>query len=302
MSGGPLAVLVTGSSSGLGRATCEVLAERGHHVFATMRDVQGRNRSVAAELEELAQRRSLRLTVLELDVERDASVEKAVEAALAASGRLDVLVNNAGGGYLGTLETFSVQQVRALFERNVFSIMRVNRAVLPHMRAQGSGLLVHISSGLARFVLPFNGLYCATKCAVEAIAETYRYELAARGVDSVIVEPGVYATRFFDEAATVQPADMERGAEYVELARLRQKLESNRPAAGDPREVGEAIASLVELPAGSRPLRTTVGWSARRADRLNAAAEELQRSVLGGMGVLEHVTLADPSQATATEV
>jgi NAD(P)-dependent dehydrogenase (short-subunit alcohol dehydrogenase family) len=298
MSGERLAIVVTGSSSGFGRVTSEVLAERGHHVFATMRDIHGRNAGAAAELEELARQRSLRLEVLELDVEDDASVESAVSAALAAGGRPDVLVNNAGGGYLGILETFSVEQARQLFDRNVFSVLRVNRAVLPHMRDRGSGLLVHISSGLGRIVLPFNGLYCATKSALEAIAETYRYELAATGVDSVIVEPGVYATRFFPTAATTQPADVDRGTDYVQLSRLRQELESRRPEAGDPREVAEAIAHLVELPAGSRPLRTTVGWAAQRADGLNAAAAELQQTVLGGMGMLEHVTLAE---ATATE-
>ena len=298
MGGKRLTILVTGSSSGFGRAACEVLAGRGHHVFATMRDTDGRNLPAAAELGELARRRNLRLEVLELDVEHDTSVERAVDAVLAANGQLDVLVNNAGGGVLGILETFSVQQARELFERNVFSVLRVNRAVLPHMRARASGLLVHVSSGLGRFVLPFNGLYCATKCAVEAIAEAYRYELAAGGVDSVIVEPGVYATRFFTKAATIQPADAGRGAEYVELARLSQEMESRRPAAGDPRDVAEAIADLVELPARCRPLRTTVGWAAQRADGLNAAAEELQRTVLGGMGMLEHVTLA-PRQETA---
>lgn len=299
MTGERLTILVTGSSSGFGRVISEGLAERGHHVFATMRDIHGGNRAAATELEELARRQNLKLEVVDLDVEQDTSVESGVNAVLAASGRLDVLVNNAGGGYLGMLEAFSVEQARELFERNVFSVLRLNRAVLPHMRERGSGLLVHISSGLARFVLPFNGLYSATKSALEAIAETYRYELATVGVDSVIVEPGVYATRFFEKASTTQPADAHRAAEYVVLARMREELESSRPAAGDPREVADAIADLVELPAGSRPLRTTVGWGAQRADGLNAAAEELQRTVLGAIGMLEHVTLAP--QATATE-
>jgi NAD(P)-dependent dehydrogenase (short-subunit alcohol dehydrogenase family) len=296
----PLTILVTGASSGFGRVTSETLAARGHHVFATMRDVHGRNSTAAAELEGFAREHHLGLDVLELDVRDDASVDEAVNAAIAASGRLDVLVNNAGTGHLGILETFSLQQARDLFETNVFSVLRMNRAVLPHMRAQAGGLLVHVSSGLGRFVLPFNGLYSATKFALEAIAETYRYELAASGVDSVIVEPGVYATRFFETASSGRPADITRATGYEQLQRLGQEMGSRRPPAGDPREVAEAIADLVELPGGSRPLRTTVGWAAQRADGLNVVAEELQQTVLGAMGALGLLNVA-PGEISTTE-
>lgn len=236
MTAQPLTILVTGSSSGFGRVISEELAARGHRVLATMRDVEGPNRAAAGELEELARGRGT-LEVIELDVEDDASVDRAVARAVAGGEGIDVLVNNAGGGYLGILEAFSVEQAQELFERNVFSVLRMNRAVLPHMRARGSGLLVHISSGLARFVLPFNGLYSATKFALEAIAETLRYELATVGIDSVIVEPGVYATRFFEKATTTGPSDRDRIAEYGELSRLAREMGSRRPAAGDPREV-----------------------------------------------------------------
>jgi NAD(P)-dependent dehydrogenase (short-subunit alcohol dehydrogenase family) len=297
----PLTILVTGSSSGFGRVISQELAARGHHVLATMRDVEGRNRAAAGELEELARDRGTTLEVIELDVEDDASVDRAVAKAVAGGEGIDVLVNNAGGGYLGILEAFSVEQAQELFERNVFSVLRLNRAVLPHMRARGSGLLVHMSSGLARFVLPFNGLYSATKFALEAIAETLRYELATVGIDSVIVEPGVYATGFFEKATTAGPGDRHRIAEYAELTRLAREMGSRRPAAGDPREVAEAVAKLIELPAGSRPVRTTVGWGAQRADGLNAVSEELQQNVLDGLGVREQLSLAG-QRATTTEV
>jgi NAD(P)-dependent dehydrogenase (short-subunit alcohol dehydrogenase family) len=288
----PLTILVTGSSSGFGRVISEELAARGHRVLATMRDVEGRNRAAAGELEELARGQGMNLEVIELDVEDDASVDRAVAGAVAGGEGIDVLVNNAGGGYLGILEAFSVEQARELFERNVFSVLRLNRAVLPHMRARGSGLLVHMSSGLARFVLPFNGLYSATKFALEAIAETLRYELATVGIDSVIVEPGVYATGFFEKATTAGPSDRDRIGEYAELTLLAREMGSRRPAAGDPREVAEAVAKLIELPAGSRPVRTTVGWGAQRADGLNAVSEELQQSVLDGLGMREQLSLA----------
>jgi NAD(P)-dependent dehydrogenase (short-subunit alcohol dehydrogenase family) len=292
----PLAILVTGSSSGFGEITSKTLARRGHHVFAAMRDVAGRNATAKEALEQLAREENLQLSVVELDVCDDASVDSAI----AATGRLDVLVNNAGGGLLGPLETLSTDQARDLFESNLFSVLRMNRAVLPHMRESGSGLLIHISSGLGRFVLPFNGMYCATKYALEAIAETYRYELASVGVDSVIVEPGVYATKFFENASANVPADGDRADGYPELQRIGREMAGRRPPAGDPQEVAEAIAHLVELPAGTRPLRTTVGWSAQRADGLNAAAAELGQAVLERAGMVEVATLA--SQPATEEV
>jgi NAD(P)-dependent dehydrogenase (short-subunit alcohol dehydrogenase family) len=290
-------VLVTGTSSGFGEITSRTLARRGHRVFAAMRDVAGRNAVAAAALEGFAREEEVQLSVVDLDVCDDASATAAVDTVIGDAGRLDVLVNNAGTGLLGLLETLSIDQARDLFETNVYSVLRMNRAVLPQMRAQGSGLLIHVSSGLARFVLPFQGLYCATKSALEAIAETYRYELASVGVDSLLVEPGVYATRFSERAGANRPANGDRAEGYGELVRASQSMAGRRPPAGDPSEVADAIAGLVELPAGTRPLRTTVGWGAQRADPLNASAAELQRSVLDRAGMLNVATLA----ARATE-
>ena len=295
----PLVVLVTGTSSGFGETMSRTLARRGHRVFASMRDAAGRNAAAASALAQFARAENVPLSVLELDVCDDRSATAAVEAVIDEAGRLDVLVNNAGGGMLGLLETLSTDQARDLFETNVFSVLRMNRAVLPHMRDQGSGLLVHVSSGLARFVLPFQGLYCAAKSALEAIAETYRYELASVGVDSVLVEPGVYATRFFERATAHRPADADRAEGYGELVRVSQEMAAGRPPAGDPSEVADAIADLLALPAGTRPLRTTVGWGAQRADPLNACAAELQEAVLERAGMLEVATL--PAHTPAGE-
>lgn len=287
-----MVVLVTGSSSGFGELTSTTLARRGHRVFAAMRDVAGRNAASAAALEGFAREEQLALTVVDLDVCDDHSAATAVETVISDVGRLDVLVNNAGTGRLGLLETLSIDQARDLFESNVYSVLRMNRAVLPYMRDQRSGLLVHVSSGLARFVLPFQGLYCATKSALEAIAETYRYELASAGVDSVLVEPGVYATRFFERATASPPADPDRAAGYGKLLRVSQEMAGRRPPAGDPSEVSDAIADLVEMPAGTRPLRTTVGWGAQRADPVNASAAELEHAVLERAGMLDVTTLS----------
>lgn len=285
-------ILVTGSSSGFGYLTSAALARRGHRVFASMRDVDTRNAAAADSLRRVADDEGLRLDVLDLDVRDEQSVDRAVERVVDAAGGIDVLVNNAGAGGHGILETMSVDQARDVFDVNVYSVLRMNRAVLPHMRARRRGLLIHVSSGLARYVLPFYGIYAASKAAVETIAETLRYELAPVGVDSVILEPGPYGTRFFENAEAMRPADEQRAPGYGETERLRRDLAARRRPLGDPVDVAEAVAALIETPAGRRPLRTPVGPIAHRADALNAAAAELQRNVFAQMGLGDLLTLA----------
>ncbi len=156
-------ILVTGSTSGFGRLTVETLARQGYRVFAGMRAAAGKNAPAAEELRALAQREQLALHLVEIDVTDDASVEQAIKAMIETTGCLDVVVNNAGVSYSGPLEAFTLEQVRQQFEINVFSVLRVNRAVLPQMREQGSGLLLQIRSIVGRLGMPFLGLYGATK-------------------------------------------------------------------------------------------------------------------------------------------
>ena len=143
-------VLITGASTGFGRNAAEKLARRGHRVFATMRDIHGRNALHRAALERLAASESLLLHVLELDVIDDRSVDDAVGSALEQAGRLDVVINNAGVAGIGVTEAFTLEQVQQMFDVNFFSVVRVNRAVLPSMRQRRSGLLIHVSSGAGR--------------------------------------------------------------------------------------------------------------------------------------------------------
>jgi NAD(P)-dependent dehydrogenase (short-subunit alcohol dehydrogenase family) len=139
-------ILVTGSTSGFGRLTVETLARQGYRVFAGMRGAAGKNASAAEALRALAQREALALQTIEIDVTDDASVERAIAEIIETVGRLDVVVNNAGVSYSGPLEAFTLEQVRQQFETNVFSVLRVNRAVQPQMREQGGGLLLQIGS------------------------------------------------------------------------------------------------------------------------------------------------------------
>jgi NAD(P)-dependent dehydrogenase (short-subunit alcohol dehydrogenase family) len=186
-------VLVTGSGSGFGKLIALTLARHGHTVFAIMRDPDGRNRRAATELGSCAEAESLPIRVLELDVTDDASVQRAVRGAEGA-GPIDVVVNNAGYTVAGLAETVTPQQLLDEVNTNLVGAHRVNRAVLPIMRARHRGFLIHLSSVFRRTVVPFVGVYSASKWALEALAETYRYELKLSGVDVSILQPGPFPT------------------------------------------------------------------------------------------------------------
>jgi len=218
-------ILVTGSSNGIGRLTVETLARGGHTVYASMRDANGRNAAVRLELVQLAKNENLDLRVIELDVTDDDSVEKAVVQVTKDSGRIDVLVNNAGVMNIGITEGFTLEQVQRQFDVNFFGTVRTNRAVLPHMRKQGEGLLIQVSSLAGRVVFPFFGIYNASKFAVEAMSEAYRYDLSGWGIDSVIVEPGPYDSNLLKTIPW--PQDKKRLEEYTELAGAPEKMIAN---------------------------------------------------------------------------
>jgi NAD(P)-dependent dehydrogenase (short-subunit alcohol dehydrogenase family) len=284
-------ILVTGSNSGFGRLTALALARRNHTVFATMRAPGGKNRGAADELRRIAETEKLALHVIELDVTDDASVARGIDAALAAAGgAIDVVVNNAGYGTGGLNETITPAQLLGVLDTNVVGIQRVNRAVLPSMRAKRAGLLVHVSSGLGRVLFPFVGAYAASKWAVEALAETYRYELKPTGVEVSIVQPGAFPTNF--GPAMQVGADQARASGYGPLehglAAFGKQLETMFavPNPPDPQEVADAIVDLVESPAGKRPARVVVDrFNGQGAVALNQAHTEVQRAVLGAMGM-----------------
>src|SRR6266480_4913417 len=276
-------ILVTGSTSGFGRLTVETLARQGYRVFAGMRAAAGKNAPAAEELRALAQRERLALHSIEIDVTDDASVEQATKAIIGATDRLDVVVNNAGVSYSGPLEAFTLEQVRKQFETNVFSVLRVNRAVLPQMRKQGSGLLLQIGSIAGRLAMPYLGLYAATKFAVEGLTESYRYELAPFGIDAAIIEPGTYPTTI--SANCQVAADSERLALYqagIDAFTVPFYAENRSATPPDPQEVADAIAHVIAQPAGERPLRTIVATVAQRRapQALNDAATQAMHSFL----------------------
>jgi NAD(P)-dependent dehydrogenase (short-subunit alcohol dehydrogenase family) len=274
-------ILITGTSTGFGRDAAERLARRGHQVIATMRDIAGRNRGNRESLEKIAGSDNLPIHVLELDVTDDASVDQAVRNAVDRCGRLDVVINNAGIAGIGLIEAYTPEQFQQIFDVNVLGVVRVNRAVLPCLRAQKSGLLIHISSGAGRVTVPAMGPYCASKFALEALADAYRFELLPFGIDSVIVEPGIYRTPIFDKLQ--QPADTQRTADYAKEGEFVGRVEGvfqaaiSAPGAPGSEEVAEYLVKLVEMEPGRRPFRTVVSSAIQPwLEPYNAAAEQLR--------------------------
>jgi len=277
-------VLITGASTGFGRAAAETLARRGYTVFATMRDSSGRNAAKNEALQSLASRERWALTVLDLDVTDDASVDHAVQHALGRAGHIDVVINNAGVAALGLTEAYTITQFQQLFDVNLFGAVRVNRAVLPGMRSRRSGLLIHVSSAAGRIVPPCMAVYCASKFALEAVADAYRFELSPFGVDSVVVEPGIHRTPILEKF--LAPADQARVVDYGSVAEYAGRVKSvfdaanSAPETPGPDDVVEAFVRLIETPAGQRPFRTVPTTALQpMLDPYNAAAAELRQVV-----------------------
>ena len=276
-------ILITGASSGFGRVTAETLAASGHKVFAGFRSTEGAKKQVADELKEK------NIEILNLDVTDQASVDGAVAQLLEKSNnKLDVVINNAGMASAGISEGFTSEQVHALFEVNVFGVQRILRATLPILRAQGSGLVINVGSILGRVTLPFFGLYGASKYAVEAMTDSYRYELSQLGVDVVLIQPSAYPTNMY--AAAQQPADGELGKSYGEVAEVPGKIINTFVAlfqgenAPNPKDVATAIDKIVATPAGSRPDRVVVGLPFG-SDAVNAAVAPIQSGLIDNLGL-----------------
>ena len=275
-------ILITGASTGFGRDTAETLARAGHTVFASMRDPEAKNRAHAEAL------RVQSIEVVELDVTDSQSIDGAVAAVIAKAGRIDVLINNAGVAAAGVSEAFTPDQATALFDINVIGLLLGTRAVLPYLRRHNDGLIINISTVLGRVTFPFFGLYGASKFAVEALTDSFRYEVSQLGIDVALVQPSAYPTQMY--ASAIQPADIERAAEYGEVGEIPGAMFQHFTTmfessdAPNPHDVAEAIAALIDTPKGARPARTVVGAS-YGADTLNVAIEPVQTGVVEALGL-----------------
>ncbi len=185
--------IVTGSSSGIGFETSLALARNGFHTFATMRDL-GKDQKI----KQIIEKEDLSIEILELDVDSEESVNRAIKTVSEKKGRIDVLVNNAGYGMWGTVEDVSIDEFKKQFETNFFSIIRLIQKVAPIMRKQNSGNIVNISSVAGRIGFPVSPAYISSKFALEGLSESLRFELMPFGINVIIIEPGVIKTNFFD--------------------------------------------------------------------------------------------------------
>lgn len=285
--------LITGCSSGFGSLIARSLLAQGHHVVATMRERQGRNAAQAQTLLNFAQNYpQSQFQVLELDVTDNDSVTQAISESLALFPQLDVLINNAGVGAGGLSEGFSAAQMQALFDVNVLGVQRMMQAVLPHMRKRQQGLIINVSSISGRLVLPLCGPYTASKFALEALTESYRYELIDSGVDICLLEPAGFGTRFM---ANMQSPDtptegyaptVQQQAEHMQA----QIQNGGAPTGSDPRQVSDAVLKLLSMPAGQRPLRMLVDPSGNQAMHiLNRVHAEVQAKFLDHYGYPPHM-------------
>jgi NAD(P)-dependent dehydrogenase (short-subunit alcohol dehydrogenase family) len=280
-------ILITGCSTGFGYDSAIYLAEQGHQVYATMRNVKDKNLEAAANLKKLATSKGLKLEVVELDVTSDASVTEAMTKIPV----VDVLINNAGRGFGGPIEAFTSAECLAQLDLNIVGNIRLVKAVLPGMRAQKSGLIIQISSVAGRFSAPGFGIYNASKFGVEGLSEAMRYELAPLGIDVAIVEPGPFSTNFFP--GLILAGDAEILSAYQHVGAFSEGFGNNVMAAfadenapTDPMVVVKIFESLINSPAGSRPLRTLAGLDFG-VQAINDAIDPIRKGIIGTFGIAD---------------
>ncbi len=290
-------VLITGAATGIGRATAETLAAAGHTVYATMRDPQGRNAAAASELEAVGRSRTGEIRVVDLDVSSQSSADAAVQRIVAEVEALDVVVHNAGHLYIGYVEAFTDEDVALLIDVNAIGAHRVNRAVLPHLRARRAGTLVYVGSTILVTTPPFLGPYVASKAAFDALAVVTSYEVSQFGIETSIVMPGAITqgTHHFPGASHASDADVT--AQYAELdplvARTRaahdQLLEPGTTA--DPQSVADEITRILTLPVGAKPFRSVVDAARAGVDHVMAFSDLTREAFVRRLGFAETLML-----------
>jgi len=292
-------ILVTGAGTGIGKLSALALAEAGHVVYATMRDVEGRNRSRADELRAISAQKGIALIPLELDVLSQDSADAAAATIVREQGRIDVVMQNAGHLVVGPSEAFTPEEMMKVFDTNLFGAQRVNRAVLPYMRKQESGLVLWISSTTTKGGFPpFMGPYGAAKAAMDSLAVTLAYELARFGVETSIVVPGAFTSGTDHFPSAGKPADSARAAAYARydgvMDQIGERLTALTPADADPKAVADEVVRIVGLAKGTRPMRSVIDFVGDGAAQVLEVSERVRIEFAKriGMGDLLEATVS----------
>lgn len=290
-------VIITGSSTGIGRLTALTLARQGHSVYATMRNLTGHGAGTPAEFAKIAADEGLDLHVLELDVTSQESADAAVRSVVQQAGRIDVVVQNAGHLYVGYVEAFTDEDLSRLIDINAVGAHRVNRAALPYLREQRSGTLLYVGSTIIVTTPPFLGPYVASKAAFDALAVVTSYEASQFGIETTIVMPGAITqgTSHFPNAS--HASDTAVTAAYARLDPLVERNE--RATAGlvrpgvdaHPQGVADEIGRVLALPPGRKPFRTVVDFTEAGVDHVMAFADLTREAFVNRLGFGETLQL-----------
>ena len=286
-----MTVVITGASSGFGALTARALADAGHTVYAGMRDTAGRNAEQVVAARQYAADNDVDLRPLELDVSDQGSVDAAVETILSEQDSLDVVVHNAGHMVTGPTEAFTPEQMAEVYDVNVLGTQRLNRAALPHLRAQRRGLLIWVGSSSTRGgTPPYLGPYFAAKAGMDAVAVSYADELARFDIETTIVVPGSFTRGTNHFAHSGRPADRDVVADYEVLYprlmdQVGQRLAEQAPPDADVAEVAAAIVRVVDAPHGTRPFRVHVDPADDGAAVVSAVADRIRVEFLTRIGL-----------------
>jgi len=284
-------IVITGASSGFGRLSANALAKAGHIVYASMRDTKGRNAAQVADVRKYAIDSKVDLRAIELDVGSQASADAAIAQIVAEQGRLDIVMHNAGHMSFGPAEAFTPEQLAELYDVNVLSTQRVNRAALPQLGKQGRGLLVWVSSSSsAGGTPPYLAPYFAAKAGMDAMAVVYARELSRWGIETSIIVPGAFTggTNHFAHSGT--PADQTRVAEYETGPyagfgdEIMKAFGAIVPPDADASSVAEAIVRVVDTPFGKRPFRVHIDPTQDGAEVAFAVIDRVRNEMLHRVG------------------
>ena len=249
--------LVTGCSSGIGYSTCLLLARNNFKVYGTVR-----NLSKAKKIQEVIDKEKIPLKIILLDVNDSESIHNAIRDILYDSGKIDVLINNAGYGMFGPIEDITTEDVKLQFETNFFGVIRLIKEIVPIMRKQGNGTIVNISSMVGRFGVPLNAAYVSSKFAIEGLSESISYELAEFGIKIIVIEPGVVQTNFFNN---LKINGLDTSSPYYELMKKRVSF-LKTAMKNSPTSSSQVASTILDALNSKRPeFRYVIGTDAKNS-------------------------------------